>query len=244
MPARKRLSKILKCDLPTGHRDRIEELRGIAGGLPFHERYVNGEFREVWAELHALGDELRYDPVAIDALAVSYETMYRAAANVTMIVNRLEAVGYQFSNTAFSPYWRTSTADVGMMDMFEQRMGEMTQMVRELGPVELPPELVAHRQQNMVREETRASAARERRKGIVRPHMPPEPMTDLRIKRVVKLAGEIPFSLRAWHETVGGVNLVGSQAFPRYHCGYEAVACGFLLRRMDQGLTQSPLWRL
>ncbi len=46
--------------------------------MPFYNRYVAGEFREVWMELAALGDAVWLDPVAADALAVCYEAMYRA----------------------------------------------------------------------------------------------------------------------------------------------------------------------
>ncbi len=207
MAARKRVSKILKCTLPGDHRERIQELLEIAGSLPFHERYVNGEFREVWTELSTLGDELRFDPVAIDALAVAYEMMHRAAANVETIVKRLEAIGYQFRETAFSPYWRTSLLDTAMSARFEQ----LAATVEWNGPaLAVFPELAGILESQRVSEEARARAAQERRMGIVRPHVQPEPLTEFRIKRVVRSAGAMPISLRAWHETVGGVNLVGS----------------------------------
>jgi hypothetical protein len=211
MVERRRVSKIVKVVLSDDHSERIRELREIAGRLPFHERYIAGEFRGVWAELSTLGEEVRYDAYAIDALAVAYETMHRAAANVGMIINRLQAIDYEFRSTVFAPYWKTSLADAATREVLEGRLEQLAETARSLGPPEqLPPELIEYWKTNLAREEERAIAAQERRMGIVRPHMAPERTTDLWIKRVVQAAGAIPFSLRAWYKTVGGVNLVGS----------------------------------
>jgi len=81
----------------------------------------------------------------------------------------------------------------------------------------LPPELEQQREQFLARREqqlastkSRAIAAQERCRGIVRPIMDADPLTAIWMKRVVKAGGEIPLSLRAWHATLGGVNLAGS----------------------------------
>ena len=55
----KRLSKILQVDLPDRHDERIRELHEIACALPYHQRYIGGEFRQVWTDLHELGPEIR-----------------------------------------------------------------------------------------------------------------------------------------------------------------------------------------
>jgi hypothetical protein len=207
---RRKLSKILKVDLSPRHDERIGELREINGSLPFHERYVSGDFVGVWKDLVALSHEVRYDPIAADALAVAYETMHRAAANIEILVTRLQALGYKFRNDVFARYWRTSLADAATREVLEGRLEEFAEAARATGPpTDLPPNLIAWCEQNLVNIEAKVRAARELRMGLVRPHLPRDPAIEFPIKRVVRAAGEIPLSLRAWYHTVGAVNLVG-----------------------------------
>jgi hypothetical protein len=207
----KKVPKFLSVDLPPRHDERIERLRQIAGNLPFHERYVSGDFAGVWADLCGLSEELRYDPVAVDALAVAYETMHRAARNIAILVARLETIGYEFRGDVFSPYWKTSIADAATREAVEGRLDELVEewLATEV-PKDMAPHLIAWSEQNRRRAEAELHARREARMGIVRPHLPPEPAVDFRLKRIEKLAGEMPLSLRAWYQTVGAVNLVGS----------------------------------
>jgi hypothetical protein len=208
---RRKLSKILSVELSSRHDERIEALRQIAGDLPYHERYMSGERVGVWADLFALASELRYDPLAIDALAVAYETMHRAANNIEILVPRLEAIGYKFRKDAFSPYWKTSLADAATREVLEGRLEEFAEAARAVGhPEGMPPNLVEWCERSLCSTEASVRAARERRMGFVRPHMPPETTVDFRINRIVRLAGEMPLSLRAWYQTVGAVNLVGT----------------------------------
>ena len=237
MATRKRISKILTQDWPpTDHPTRIKALQEIAGRLPFHERYLAGEFRNVWAELAALGDAVWYDPIAIDALAVAYETMHRAKTNIETLVSRLGAVGYDFQPTAYSAYWKTSRADAAMADMFEEFLNEASVERPMILPGALEgqrEQLLARRQQQRAGMQAQATVARERRMGIVRPLMAGDHVAAILIKRVVRSAGEIPLSLRAWHATIGGVNLVGSHpelAPPGVECDPLFVApCRFVL---------------
>jgi hypothetical protein len=93
-----RPSVILGTGLPLDPTQRLDVLRAHAGGsLPLFERYVAGEHKAVWSELWARGADVRTDPLAADALAVAYETMHRVRDNVTKIVARLAAMGYQFT---------------------------------------------------------------------------------------------------------------------------------------------------
>jgi hypothetical protein len=64
--------------------------------LPLFDRYAAGDHDAVWSELVALGDAVRRDPHAADALAVAYETMRRVDLNVRTLVERLHALGYRF----------------------------------------------------------------------------------------------------------------------------------------------------
>jgi hypothetical protein len=61
-------------------------------------RYQAGEHEAVWAEMMALGPEVRKASRAEDAWAVARETMRRARHNVELIIRRLDALGYRFWN--------------------------------------------------------------------------------------------------------------------------------------------------
>lgn len=64
--------------------------------MDYLERYLNGEYQQVWEELDALGPEVRREPHYSAAKAVAAETMRRVQRNCALIVSRLEALGYQF----------------------------------------------------------------------------------------------------------------------------------------------------
>jgi hypothetical protein len=92
---------IIDAELPPDADERLRVLRTHGGGaLPLFERYAAGDHDTVWAELVALGDAVRRDPHAADALAVAYETMRRVDLNVTTVVERLGAIGYRFGPPA------------------------------------------------------------------------------------------------------------------------------------------------
>ena len=60
------------------------------------DRYRNGDREQVWAELTALGGQVRQEPLLLDAYAVACETMTRAGENVRRIVSHLQTIGYEF----------------------------------------------------------------------------------------------------------------------------------------------------
>lgn len=62
----------------------------------FLQRYLHGEQEQVWADVLALGDSVRNEPVFTDALAVARETMRRAKENIELLIPRLAKSGYQF----------------------------------------------------------------------------------------------------------------------------------------------------
>lgn len=64
--------------------------------MNYLQRYLNGEYAQVWAELLALGSSIRDEPLYSDAYAVARETMLRARNNVELLVSRLTTVGYRF----------------------------------------------------------------------------------------------------------------------------------------------------
>jgi len=62
----------------------------------FLERYLQGEYVQVWDELTALGAGVRQAHVIDDALDVARETMRRAVMNIQVLIDRLNALGYEF----------------------------------------------------------------------------------------------------------------------------------------------------
>jgi len=62
----------------------------------FLSRYQQGEHEQVWAELLALGGQVREEPLYSDALAVARDTMRRVRYNIELLIPRLEAIGYHF----------------------------------------------------------------------------------------------------------------------------------------------------
>lgn len=59
-------------------------------------RYQAGEHEAVWADMVALGAEVRDAPYVADAWAVARETMRRARHNVELIIRRLDEIAYRF----------------------------------------------------------------------------------------------------------------------------------------------------
>jgi hypothetical protein len=64
--------------------------------INFLQRYEAGEHEAVWADMMALGRQVRERPYLADAFAVARETMRRARHNVEAIIERLDALGYHF----------------------------------------------------------------------------------------------------------------------------------------------------
>jgi hypothetical protein len=121
-------ASILTATLPTDHAARLDRLRTHAGGkLPLFDRYMAGDHQQVWADLVALGADVRTDPHAADALAVAYETMRRVEANVRTLVQRLTAMHYTFTTDAGRHDARTVRKDIAD---FEKQVGAMPLSLR------------------------------------------------------------------------------------------------------------------
>jgi hypothetical protein len=99
-----KVSAIFKRELPMEPGPRLAVLREHNGGkLPLFDRYLAGEHEKTWQELIALGQAVREDPHAADALAVAYETMRRVEANVRTVTERLKAMRYKFRHKPHVP---------------------------------------------------------------------------------------------------------------------------------------------
>jgi hypothetical protein len=98
------------------------------------ERYLAGEHEQVWADLLALGDRVRQEPLYADALAVARETMRRVRHNIEVLIPRLTAWGYHFGyeNLHVEPGFASRQPGVfrtpepriaGVLDAFETTIG-------------------------------------------------------------------------------------------------------------------------
>ena len=125
-PTARASGAIVDAKLPPDPDERLRFLRAHAGGtLPLFDRYVAGDHDTVWTELVALGDAVRRDPHAADALAVVYETMRRVDLNLRSVIDRLHAIGYHFGAPA---------AARSVMSLFRRRRQQAAQAHVAPGP--------------------------------------------------------------------------------------------------------------
>lgn len=93
------------------------------------ERYLRGEYREVWAELVARGNDIRLEPLLVDAEAVARELMERAKHNVSLLANRLQELQYRFAYP--DQVWIPPDAQhLAVLDSLERRFGPIPMVVR------------------------------------------------------------------------------------------------------------------
>jgi hypothetical protein len=102
------------------------------------ERYNQGDHEGVWAEMVALRESIRQEPVYSDACAVAKETMRRARHNVELIAERLHGLGFVlvYPQAVLIP---PSPAAIAEMDAFEKQIGliplSLRAWVEEVGSV-------------------------------------------------------------------------------------------------------------
>jgi hypothetical protein len=124
-------SRLLDRKIPTQPDTRLEYLREHTAHLPFFDRYQAGDCEAVWNELQELGPYVREDPHAADALAVAYEAMTRARANIETIARRLQEMGYQFYS------WNMPVAEPVLRRPTESEWPEILSLEEEAGPLPL-----------------------------------------------------------------------------------------------------------
>jgi len=211
-PTRKKSKpgSILKAVLPSEPAARLEQLRAHAGGrLPRYDRYVSGAHREVWQELVSLGDVVREDAPAADALAVAYETMQRVESNVRTLVERLGAMRYTFGVPAQGD---PQFAVGGPQGVTRMDLGQLMREMAGTRQADVPhlPNLanMLAKAQSLLGALTKATQSRAPVES--RPHTPPPRDIQKHVIRFEKEYGALPLSLRAFYEVVGEVNLIGS----------------------------------
>jgi hypothetical protein len=101
--------------------------------MRYFQRYQDGEHAQVWAELYTLGATIREEPLWSDARAVAQETMRRARHNISLIVERLQQLHYQFATPLWdetasweTPGWQpTDTSIRAIVAGLESRVGRL-----------------------------------------------------------------------------------------------------------------------
>ena len=155
----------------------------------FLNRYLAGEHEQVWADLVALGPDVRKPRYKAEALGVAHETMRRVDANVRTLVTRLQTLSYRFKTKGT---W---------LDEIAAR----TESILKLPVAADSPYAGRLRESTKRRRERRQPADYE-----IRAHIPPGPNAGRHLKELEKLAGPVPLSLRAFYEIVGEVDLIGN----------------------------------
>jgi hypothetical protein len=106
--------------------------------ISYLERYQNGEYMRVWTELLTLGPAIREPSLYAEAQVVAREIMTRAKHNITLLVERLNTLGYRFvtPDNIWNPPDQARIAD---LDRFEQQYGPLPLSLRMwyelIGPV-------------------------------------------------------------------------------------------------------------
>lgn len=185
------------------------------------ERYQNGEQREVWRDLLALGERVRDAEYFGAAQEVAAETMKRARHNVESIIVKLERLGYEFTTSAPDQPMKVMMGGqaMGMDALFQMALGKtqhyqqpdfkpqnaheqaMSNLVRSLGS------LMGNRPGPTAPPQPSAKKVPPQDKNVF---APPTAKAKTELNRVEKeLGGPLPLSLRQWYEQVGAVNLMG-----------------------------------
>ena len=86
--------------------------------MDFLSRYTAGAHQQVWADLLALGDEVRFATYFPHAYAVAKETMRRVRDNVETLVARLQTIGYRFArpDSAYLPADRRAVEQIQQIE--------------------------------------------------------------------------------------------------------------------------------
>lgn len=163
----------------------------------FFERYLAGEYEQVWTDLLILREQVLQEPLAADALAVARETIQRARANIELLIPRLIACGYEFG--------------YGWAERLAQQEEEQHQRIWEYRRRTYPFTEQEARLEASSADQTRQEAEKFRR--IAReetvPFGPPRKGSEDRLAELIQRTGSLPMSLIAWYEQVGEVNFIG-----------------------------------
>ncbi len=182
------------------------------------ERYLNGKCVEVWADLVRLGDEVRRKSVLLDAEAVANETMRRTRHNLEILILRLAARGYSFTD----PILENKLELVNEFLAAPKRDSSVTRRLERRVKLGLEPASALDRPvpESEIARKLEKKAELEAELMRMRA-LPPlenpkvfyasESETKNYLKAVEERANApIPISLRAWYNNVGYISFMGS----------------------------------
>jgi hypothetical protein len=189
------------------------------------DRYQNGQHREVWTDLVALGAAVRNEIYYPEAVEVAAETMKRARHNVEAIIIRLEKLGYRFDHInvtnpmgfldsvrqIFTSQMKMPFAQPGFQprDAHEEAMSKLMQSM-QASMKQMDQRMPQMNQMwSKIEDDRKANTTSS---ALKNPNVfePPTKKTAADLRRFEKeLGGPMPISLRSWYEHVGSVNLMG-----------------------------------
>jgi hypothetical protein len=161
----------------------------------YYERYINGEYEQVWNELIALGDKVREEPVYSDARKVALETMQRAKRNIEKLYDRLQQLGYAFEIEKSKPIGNP-LQDLG------QQLSNDPLLKNVFGSL-------ANGLQSLQSIFGSMGSTPQHPPRVWRAYMPPEDDIEEKLQEFEREIGLLPLSVRAWCEVVGSVDFVG-----------------------------------
>jgi len=174
----------------------------MAAETTYLERYLTGEHEQVWAELVAMGERVRAEPIYSDAWAVACETMRRVRLNIERLIPRLVRMGFVFGydglihETLRRPMQGADWTDYLAVQAWS----------RQQPPLFQPAQFATEYRDHII----------SMGLGDVAVDLdiftPSVAATDMRahIDELDAIAGPLPLSLRAWYTEVGAVNFYGS----------------------------------
>lgn len=95
--------------------------------MSYIQRYEQGRHQQVWEELVTQGSLIYDEPLLAEARAVAQLMMRRAQHNVEHLVERLQAMGYRFTQPPLRP---PDPALLRQLDTIEQQHGRLPLVVR------------------------------------------------------------------------------------------------------------------
>lgn len=220
------------------------------------ERYQRGEREQVWAELVALGDQVRSEPLHTDALAVARETMGRVRQNIEVLIPRLVAIGYQFGYGWVQPFVRErllrpyrvsyplgrhgQLVDPAIPERFSYAYRiayeEYLEMAQTMPPLFVPANDREERIAVLARTIAATAPSQEvflQQVRATQAELRAKPSAQDMLAELEALLGTLPLSVLAWYEEVGGVNFVGDhpewrQLLPEMVSDYPISECDYL----------------
>lgn len=103
--------------------------------MNLYDRYLNGEYEQVWNELQSLGSAVRQDNHFPLACEIAAEVMRRVRRNLNIIVSRLQAMDYVFGTY---PDGSTGYFTQGpLVPPSEKTLADLAELEEQFGPLPL-----------------------------------------------------------------------------------------------------------